>query len=129
VPAVVLLHHVRCVLDRVTRLLVGAGLFEDMSCQDITKIMRAVWQQSYDGTATDIGIINTIALNDSPPGFVECGGIIGGIQAGLAELGDSSLTRRPFDRQVRAQTVLLWQGLWFESIQGAGSGTLTIYLW
>ena len=68
---VVLLHHVRSVLDGVTGLLIAAGLLEDMRGQHVAHVVRTMRQQAFDGAATGIGVVDPIALDDQAPGLVE----------------------------------------------------------
>ncbi len=55
---VVLLNDIRRVLDGITRLLIRSGLLEDMRCQNIPEIMRSMREQSFDGAAAGIGIVD-----------------------------------------------------------------------
>ena len=42
--AVVLLDHVRGILDRIARLFIGAGLLQDVGGEDVADIMRSMGQ-------------------------------------------------------------------------------------
>lgn len=48
-------HHIRRVLDGVARLLIGAGLFQNMSGEHIADIVRPMRQKTLDGAAPRIG--------------------------------------------------------------------------
>jgi len=79
---VMLADHLRRILNGVTCLLVGAGLFQDVGCQHVTHIVRPVREKSFDRAAPGPGIEDAVALDDEPPGLVECVLVIGGIGAG-----------------------------------------------
>lgn len=106
-----LLHHIGGILDRITRLLVGACLLEDMRRQNIPDIVRTVRQQALDGAATGIGIVDSISLDDGSPSLVECRGVVCGFGTGrlhrLHEQGAGVLctgeqhTAVPFDVRVQ----------------------------
>ena len=63
--------HLGRILDRIACLLVGAGLFQNMGGKHIPDIVRSVGKQPLDGSAAGIGIVDAIALDDEPPGFVK----------------------------------------------------------
>lgn len=82
---IVLLDHVRGVLDRIAHLLVGSGQLEDVGGQHVPDIMGAVWQQALDRPAASIGIVDPVSLNGEPPGFIEGGLVVRGFSARLLD--------------------------------------------
>ena len=64
-------HHFRCVLNGVAGLLIGAGLLQNVSGQDVPDVMRPVGQQALDRSAACVRIPNSVPLDQEPPGFVE----------------------------------------------------------
>ena len=76
-----LLHHIRCVLDRVARLLIGSRLLQDVRRQDVSQIMWPVRQQALEGAATGIWIIDAVSLDDRSPSLVELRGVVSRIVA------------------------------------------------
>ena len=75
-------HHLRRVLDRVARLLVGAGLLQNVGGQHIAHIVRAMGQKPLDCAATGPRVEDAVTLDDEPPSLIERILIIGGFGAG-----------------------------------------------
>jgi len=92
-----LLNDIRCFLDGIAGLLVGSGLLEDMRCQNIPMIMRSVREQSLDRAAAGVRVVDSIALDNGSPSFIEFGGIVCRVQTGclhrLDEQGAGILCR------------------------------------
>lgn len=59
------------VLDRVAGLLVRARLLEDVRCEDIAHVVWPMRKQTLDSASFGIGIVDAVALDDQPPGFIE----------------------------------------------------------
>ncbi len=78
---VVLLNYIGCILNCVARLLVGSGLLQNMRRENIPQVMGAMRQQAFDGTPPGVRVVNSIALDDRPPSFVERGRVVSCIGA------------------------------------------------
>lgn len=74
--------HVGCVLDGVARLLVGAGLLQDMSCEYVPDVMRTMRQQAFNGASSGIWVVDAVSLDRERPGFLEGCLIVGRIGRG-----------------------------------------------
>lgn len=59
------------ILDRIACLFVGACLLEDMGGQHIADAVRAVRQQADDRAPPRVRIVDAVALDRQPPGFIE----------------------------------------------------------
>lgn len=79
--AVVVLHHIRGVLDRVACLLVGPGLLQDMGRQHVADVVWPMRQQPRNRAPPGERIVDAVALDRQPPGFIERGLVVGRIRA------------------------------------------------
>lgn len=62
-----LLDHVGLILDGVARLLVTAGLLQDVRRQHVADIVRSMRQKALDGTAIRIRIVDPVPLGNEAP--------------------------------------------------------------
>ena len=118
-----LADHLRGILNSVTCLLVGAGLFQDMGRQHIAHIVRPMREKPFDRAAPGPGIEDAVALNDEPPGLIECVLVIGGRPIGPGFV--NILARdQPFDfLEMIADVRRLPELAGFLSVQGGGALT------
>ena len=91
-----LCDHIGRVLNGVARLLIGAGLLQNMRREHIADIVGPMRQQPIDRPSTGIGIVDAMPLYCEPPGLIEGRLVIGSTcRAGLHGLDEESGGIRP----------------------------------
>lgn len=62
-----LLDHVRRVLDRIARLLIGARQLEDMSSKNVSHVVRPVRKETLDSASTGVRVKDCKFRGNPPP--------------------------------------------------------------
>ena len=72
----------RAYLGSVACLLVGSGLLQNMSCQDVSDVMATMGKEPFDGAAAGVGIVDAVSLDRQPPSLIERRLIVSSVNAG-----------------------------------------------